>query len=134
MIREAAATPALFPRNNRIGAELFAWLLRAKIEAAGVRVIAADFTLPFNESFYLFTLGSWPVGPALAAVESEMATLGILGWAQIAWHDCNEGVFRLHHPKSGEFSVPTDSERAAEDELFRRMTALRGRDRTKDEC
>jgi hypothetical protein len=52
----------------------------------------------------------------LGAVKSELDALGVLEFAQIAWHDPREGVYRMVHsgPGSLQFDIPTAAEHEAE--------------------
>lgn len=104
----------LFPSNNRWASGLLCRLLRNRIEGAGITVKKSDWAFPFNRSFYLFTVAEKPAGRALAAVQEELAAVGLSAWAQIAWHDWNELIWRLYYPKSGIFAAPAPEEFEAE--------------------
>jgi hypothetical protein len=101
-----------YPALNLIGAELLSRLLQAKMDAAGARVTKPSRSLEFNHSVYIYTVSE--LRPALAAVQSELMELNLLESAQVAWNDPREGVYRLVHPKSGEFQMPSEAERKAE--------------------
>ena len=113
-IPDSAPYTQLFPSNDRWGPRLLCRLLRNRIEAAGITVNSHDYAFPLNSSFYLFTVTQKPAGPALAAVQEELTATGLLAWAQIAWRDHEELVWRLYHPESGIFSVPSKEEFDAE--------------------
>ena len=68
------------------------------------------YSFPFNSAFYLFTLAKRPAGPALALVMEELAVIGLLEWAQIAWRDHGELIWRLYYPESGVFAAPSKAE------------------------
>jgi hypothetical protein len=85
-------------------------LLRKAIEAAGLTVKRSDGALQLNRSFYLFTVVERPAGPALAAVQEELVATGLLAWAQIAWRDQEELVWRMYYPKAGIFDNPSQEE------------------------
>src|ERR1035441_1137181 len=104
----------LFPGNNRWAPRLLCRLLRNRIEAVDVTVKSFEFGFPFNRSFYLFTVVQRPAGTALAAVREELAAVGVIAWAQIAWHDQDELVWRLYYPESGVFVAPAKEEFDAE--------------------
>ena len=96
-------------------------LLRHGIEAAGITVKSADYGFPFNRSFYLFTVVERPAGPALAAVREELAATVVLAWAQVAWKDHDELIWRLYHPESGIFWAPSQAELEAESRFVSEM-------------
>ena len=114
VIPDSAILAPLFPRDNRWAPRLLCRLLRNRIEAADVTVKSFEFAFPFNGSFYLFTVVQRPAGTALAAVREELAAVGVIAWAQIAWHDQDELVWRLYYPESGVFGWPAKEEFDAE--------------------
>ena len=116
-IPDSVMLAGLFPANNRWATGLLCRLLRIRIEAAGVTVKSADFAFQLNNSFFLFTVEKRPAGPALAAVQEELAAVGLKAWAQIAWHDVNELVWRIYYPDSGIFLLPSPEEFEAESRL-----------------
>jgi hypothetical protein len=107
-----------YPENNRGGTHLLCRLLEARVESTPAGVRSAVATLPFNCSFYLFTLNASPVGPALEAIRDELCALNLLPFSQIAWHDPREGIFRMFHPAEGDFLVPSEEERQADIKWF----------------
>ena len=92
--------------------QIMCHLLQARIEAAGCPVAVANSCLPFYRSLYIFELGAKKRCIALKAVSAELADLKLLEWAQVAWDDVREGIWRLHYPKIGEFSMPSEAELA----------------------
>ena len=97
-IPENAVLAPLFPVNNRWASLLLCRLLRMRMEAAGATVKNSDWAFPFNRSLYLFTVAQSPSGETLAAVWAEIAAVGLLAWAQIAWHAEGEVDWRLFTP------------------------------------
>ena len=114
VIPDSAILAPLFPRDNRWAPRLLSRLLRNRIEAADVTVKTASYAFPFNISWYLFTVIQRPAGTAMAAVREELAAVGVIGWAQIAWKDQDELVWRLYYPESGVFRAPAREEFDAE--------------------
>jgi hypothetical protein len=104
----------LYPANNRAASKLLCGLLRKRIEASGIVIKSSDYAFPFNSSFYLFTVAQRPAGRTLTEIQDELAALGLLDWAQIAWRDRDELIWRLYHPKSGVFARPSEEDLAAE--------------------
>jgi len=109
-IPEHVLLALLFPADNRWATLLLRRLLRNRIETAGLTVKSSDSGFQLNRSFYLFTVVERPAGRALAAVQEELAATGLLAWAQIAWRDQDELVWRLSHPKAGIFDRPSQEE------------------------
>ena len=120
-IPDNAILATLFPADNRWASRLLCRLLRNAIEANGLTVKSSDYGFQLNRSFYLFTVAERPAGRALAAVQEELAATGLLAWAQIAWRDQEELVWRLYHPKSGIFDNPSPEEFDAEKRLVAEM-------------
>ena len=114
----------LFPSDNRWASLLLCRLLRKSIEAAGLTVKSSGPLFPLNRSFYCFTVAERPVGRALAAVQEELAATALLAWSQIAWHDQNELIWRLYHPKSGKFENPSQEECEGELRLASEMQEM----------
>lgn len=117
-IPETPATALLWPSNNSVATEILHRLLRTCIEAAGIAVKGSGRALPFNSSLYFFDLAKRPAGPALVAVKAELEALGLLNFAQIAWRDHDEGIWRLYHPNLGVFRVPSSEEMGAYSRLL----------------
>jgi hypothetical protein len=84
------------------------------MEAVGVTVKRSDSAFPFNRSCYLFTVVQWPPGPVLAVLWAELAAVGLLAWAQVAWRNEDELSWGLFYPKSGVFAAPAPEEFEAE--------------------
>jgi hypothetical protein len=98
-------------------------LLRNSIVGAGLTVKSSGPAFQLNRSFYLFTVAERPAGRALAAVQEELAATGLLAWSQIAWHDQDELIWRLYHPKSGNFDKPSQEELEGEARIITRNAA-----------
>ena len=111
----------LFPADNRWASRLLCRLLRNAIEASGLTVKSSDHAFQLNRSFYLFTVVERPAGRALAAVQEELAATGLIAWAQIAWRDQEELVWRMYCPKAGIFDNPSQEEFDAESRLAAEM-------------
>ena len=120
-IPDIALGAPLFPGNNRWATRLLCRLLRNRIGAAGVTVKDADYAFPFNNSFYLFTVVERPAGLTLAAVREEIGEVGVSAWAQIAWRDQDELIWRLYYPESGIFAAPSQAEFEAESRFVSEM-------------
>jgi hypothetical protein len=114
-----ALTPITYPECNRTGTEMLSRLLQARMELAGVRATKPLRGLPLNRAFYMFTVSDLPT--AQESIKEVLKELGLLGWAQIAWHDPREEVWRVWHSKSGRFDSPSAEEFAGEKELFARI-------------
>jgi len=106
------AAPYFFPEQNRAGAEILCRLLQARMEMAGVCVARVSRGLALNRAYYLFTVSELFL--ALEAVKEELEEIGLLEWAQVAWHDPREDVWRISHSKSARFEAPSDEELATE--------------------
>ena len=110
----AANLAQIFPVGCRWGTRILCRLLANRIGSAGIVVKESNYLLPFNRANYLFTLAQKPAGPALAVVREELAVIGLLDWAQIAWRDHSELIWRLYYPESGIFAAPSKAECEAE--------------------
>jgi hypothetical protein len=117
----AAKLAPILPIGYRWGTWLLCRLLANRIGAAGIVVKESNYCFPFNSAFCLFTLAKRPAGPALAVVREELAVIGLLDWAQIAWRDHSELIWRLYYPESGIFAAPSEAEREAD---ARKITEL----------
>jgi hypothetical protein len=113
LMPEELARLFCYPGIAHGATQIMGRLLQARIEAAGCLVIGMTWSLAFHRSFYTFDLGSRHRLTALEAVRTELSALQLLDWAQIAWDDEREGIWRLYYPKNGEFSMPSQEERAA---------------------
>ena len=111
-----ALSPYLFPEHNRIGTEILCSLLQARMELAGVRVTETAYGFPFNEAVFMFTVSK--LVPALKAVKAELEKLGLQTYAQIAWSDPREEVWRVWHSKSGRYDLPSDEEFASNGKIL----------------
>jgi hypothetical protein len=120
-----AITPIIYPECNRTGTEMLCSLLHARMELAGVHVTGLSRGLPFNRSFYLFTVSA--LTPAQESIKEELEKLGLLEWAQVAWHDPREEAWRVWYSKSGRFESPSEEELAEEKELFARILSAVGK-------
>ncbi len=120
-IPQNAILATLFPADNRWASRLLCRLLRNANELAGLTVKSSDYGFQLNRSFHLFTVVERPVGAALAAVQEELAATGLLAWAQIAWRDQEELVWRMYCPKAGIFDNPSQEEFDAELRLVSEM-------------
>ena len=110
MIPDGAVSAPLFPSGNRCATRILSRLLRTRIEAAGIAVNSSDYAFPLNNSWYRFRVAQRPAAPTLAIVRDELATLGLLAFAQVGWRDHNDGTLRLYYPKSGEFKATSKEE------------------------
>lgn len=103
-----------YPENNRIATDLLCRLLVARIAATQCGVRSALPSLQLNRACFLFALNSRPIGLALEAIREELSSLQILIFSQIAWHDPDEGIWRMFYPIAGIFPMPSKEEFAAE--------------------
>jgi len=86
------------------------------MELAGVRTTEVSQGFPLNRAAYIFSVSE--LAPAHEAIKAELQKLGLLDWAQIAWRDPREEVWRVWHSKSGRFESPSCEELAAEGEFL----------------
>jgi hypothetical protein len=108
-----------FPPMNRIGTQLLSRLLQARMEAAGLLVTRPSLGMEFNSAVCAFTVSE--LQAALSAIKTELGGLGLLDWAQIAWDDPREGVFRIFHPESGTLVLPSEAERQSEADFIAKV-------------
>jgi len=114
--RRDALGYAVYQKHDRAGTNVLCSLLQARMELAGVRVTEISEGFPLNDAAFIFTVSE--LVPAQEAVKQELEKLGLLGWAQIGWHDPREGVWRLWHPKAGRFDSPSPEELSIEGKIF----------------
>jgi hypothetical protein len=114
LIPEIALFSEFYPTGSRWATQLLSRLLRSCIESTGVAVKGSYYTFPFGRATYLFRLVRRPAGPALETLREELAGNRLLEFAQIAWRDYDELIWRLYHPASGVFSAPSQEEFASE--------------------
>lgn len=108
-------TPILLticPPGNQVATGVLSYLLEARIQLAGVRVMSRFAGLEFNRAMLIYRVSA--LGDALTAIKEALAAVELLPWAQIAWADERESVMRMVHPDNGEFQMPSSEERAAE--------------------
>jgi len=108
LVLRDAGTPYFYPEHNRTGREMLCRLLEARMELSGVRVTEIAQGLELNRAYYIFTVSE--ITPAQEVVREELAKLGMLDWAQIAWRDPREEIWRVLWSKSGRFDPPSDEE------------------------
>jgi len=102
------------------------------MELAGVRTAEVSQSFPLNRAAYIFTASE--LAPAQEAIKAELQKLGLLDWAQIAWRDPREEVWRVWHSKSGRFESPSCEEFAVEGKFLDAVTsAAKGFRQSEDE-
>jgi len=122
-LRPSPLTAQVFPEGNRIGTRMLCRLLLKRMEADCIRVIQCGASMPLNRASSLFVIANrQQLNQALEVTESELAELQILYYAQIAWYDFREGVYRVHKPvSSAPFEAQTEAENQSEAELLREL-------------
>lgn len=123
MVPDEPLLAPLLPDSNRWTSWLLCRLMRNRIEAADVTVQSVVYGFQLNRSSYRFIMAQRSPGRALAAVREELAAVGLLAWAQIAWLDRDELIWRLYYPESGRFWLPSQQEFDAEARIINENAA-----------
>lgn len=115
MVSADVLSPCFFPAHNRIGGDLLLRLLKARIELAGVKVTEFCHGFELNRSAFMFTVSSASeLAAAQQAVKDELEILGLLEFAQIAWYDTRELIWRVFRSATGRFDWVSEEELAVE--------------------
>ena len=118
-IAPGGAALILTPEHNRVGTQVLSRLLQAALKLAGVHVSQASSAFPLNRAFVWLVVSE--ISPAQQAVKEELEKLQLLEYAQIAWRDPREQIWRLCYSKSCRFDAPADEEYADERQLFEKI-------------
>jgi hypothetical protein len=108
--------------TERVCSEVFHQLVIERLEKLGCEIGLSNRGFAFNNCLILVELvNRSDRGRALPELLRIVTKLGLLQLSFIAWDDEREGVWRLFHPKTGEFPMPTEQEWTSEREHAERM-------------
>jgi hypothetical protein len=97
--------------------EVFHQLVIERLEKLGCKIGLSNRGFAFNNCLILVDLvNRSDRGRALPELLRIVTKFGFLQQSFIAWDDEREGVWRLFHPKTGDFPMPTEQELAWERE------------------
>jgi hypothetical protein len=109
------ALSRIFPGHNRIGCQLLAALIKARLRLADIDCHFSAGVGPLDRAKLIAEVREWQ--PAIETIKEVLREEGLLGCAQhIAWLDEREGILRDEYPTRGPcMEIPMDQFRAEED-------------------